>query len=414
MKKLALLAALLAATGVSARAQQIVFANLPSTVTFAGDLLLRHENLTYNVNGKSKADYNDERFYLRYGATMDLGGGFTAAARLASGAGSQATIVQSDNYLSSQKAIWIDRAYLGWQPVKSSDMNLAVYGGKMINPFEADVASQMIWSAYFNPEGYSEKFSMKTGGITLFANAEQMVAANDLSISTVPQNDTANQWMFGEQAGAIVPLGGNRAIKADLGWYKWNNVNDILLDDADSSTYQQQGNRRDNTGKLLNQFSVAEAGLEYTDKLPDTLPRPLAGLPVDVQGMYIKNMAAVNDPAVLGGDATGSDNTGYEAGVVLGQAKAAKTWEAGYFYKMVEADATLSDLVETTYGPGGTNIKGHEVWLAYSPTANTQFKLRYYMTQPVDGGVSTYTGSTTTKTTFCDINRMTLDATFTF
>ncbi|MDD2773283.1 MAG: putative porin [Elusimicrobiales bacterium] len=405
MKKGAVFAcAWLALSCATASAQQVVFNNLLNKVTFSGELLLRHESVAYDAEGKNKPDYMDERFLLRLGAAYDMGSGFSASARLASGGGSQATVMQTETTLSSQKSIWIDRAFAEYKALGDGAAGLSLFGGKMANPFESSYVSQMVWSAYFNPEGYAEKFSLKTGETTLFVNALQLAANNNAA--SAPANAIANQWMFGGQAGAKTSLGADRTLKADVGWFDWSGAGVTLLDAANTAANQQPGNRRDSTGRLLSRFSVAEATVQYTDKL--------FGLPLDVQASAIKNLTAVSDPALLGGDTTGSDDSGYMAGFILGQAKAAKTWEAAWFYKMVEADATISDITDTTFGPGGTNHKGHVFWAAYSPTANTQFKLRYYITQPVAADVSTYTGSATTKTAFVNTNRLTLDATFTF
>ena len=76
--------------------------------------------------------------------------------------------------------------------------------------------------------------------------------------------------------------------------------------------------------------------------------------------------------------------------MIFGKANKAKLWELAYFYKMVEPDATVASVVDTIFGPGGTNVKGHALWTAYNPLDVLQVKAKYYITQPVIGSMSTY------------------------
>ncbi len=97
-------------------------------------------------------------------------------------------------------------------------------------------------------------------------------------------------------------------------------------------------------------------------------------LPIALQGDYVKNLA----------DTTTDKDTGYQAGVILGKASDPQTWEVAYFYKLLETDAVVADLSDSDFGNGGTNRKGHIVWVAYSPTKVTQAKVKYFMTELED------------------------------
>ena len=60
--------------------------------------------------------------------------------------------------------------------------------------------------------------------------------------------------------------------------------------------------------------------------------------------------------------------------MIVGQAKEKNSFEAAYFYKRSETDSTVSDVVDSDFGDGGTNRKGHIVWVAYNPQEFLQFK----------------------------------------
>ena len=69
---------------------------------------------------------------------------------------------------------------------------------------------------------------------------------------------------------------------------------------------------------------------------------------------------------------------------VLFAAKAKGTWELAYFKKYAETDSTVADVADSDFGDGGTNRKGHIVWLAYAPTDWMQLKAKAFFTDTID------------------------------
>jgi hypothetical protein len=93
-------------------------------------------------------------------------------------------------------------------------------------------------------------------------------------------------------------------------------------------------------------------------------------------------------------DSIGSRRFGFIAGAQVGNASKAHTWEAAYYYKYLEADATPANQVDDDFGPGGTGLAGHLVWVAYAPKDNVVFKLSGYDTRVLGALSSTgYTSS---------------------
>ena len=64
--------------------------------------------------------------------------------------------------------------------------------------------------------------------------------------------------------------------------------------------------------------------------------------------------------------------------------------------------------VDSDFGNGGTNRKGHILWLAYAPRDYVQFKVKYFMTRRLNPYLST-TGAPITTPVFSDINRLQCD-----
>lgn len=349
-------------------------------ITFGGDLRLRHESFYRNTTD----DRHRQRFRLRLGADVKLEN-LMVGVRLASGTGEQVSTNQSFDNLSSQKAIWIDRAFLKWQGEEWRWLTLT--GGRMPNPFYTVYSSDIVWDDDFNPEGVAQSVKFKLGGSELFLNAAQIVLDEDSA-----GRPSTDQWLFGEQIGVtFAPL---YEVKTTLAAAYYNTVN------GQNSTFGQgvvqDGNSRCVVGppavpagcvanQLVNDYNVVDITALVATKL--------GSLPVSVMGDYITNTEDTKT-------ATGVDtkSSGYQAGVIIGKASDPQTWETAYFYKLSGTDATLADVADSDFGNGGTGRKGHIVWAAYSPSKVLQVKVKYFMTEVEDDAAAPN-----------DINRLQVD-----
>ena len=79
------------------------------------------------------------------------------------------------------------------------------------------------------------------------------------------------------------------------------------------------------------------------------LPRPLA-----VYAHYVQNLDA------------DEHDTGWIAGTRLGKAGGAGSWDLGYQYERVEADAVLGLLRDSNVAGGGADIRGHKLFGTYA------------------------------------------------
>ncbi|MEO5656116.1 MAG: putative porin [Nitrospiria bacterium] len=331
------------------------FAAWIDRVTFSGDLRLRQESFWKDP----AADRHRQRFRLRLGSELKIGD-LTVGIRLASGTGEQTSTNQSFDNLFSQKGIWIDRAFLRWQG--SNSKWLALTGGKMPNPFFTVYSTDAIWDEDVSPEGFAENFNVALGtGTVLFVNVAQLILDEDAG-------DTNDQWLFGQQVGiSVAPA---KDVKTTLAATYYNFVN------AEDGNFGQvtclSGNTRATppvgSCELLNDYNVLD--------VTALLALKAGPLPVSVMGDYIMNTA---DPQ----DAAGNDtkDNGYQTGIILGKAGDPETWEAAYFYKRMGTDATVADLADADFGDGGTDRKGHIVWIAYSPTKALMAKLKFFRTE---------------------------------
>ncbi|HEY4485936.1 MAG TPA: putative porin [Nitrospiria bacterium] len=328
-------------------------------ITFYGDLRVREETQWYNGDGNDAKNKNRQRFRLRIGADIEEGP-LQVHVRLASGTGEQVSANQTMQKLSSQKGIWIDRAYVEYLGVPG--LNLAA--GRMANPFFTNFTSELIWDDDYNPEGLIEQYTMKTGDQgRLFARAGQIILDGG-------DAGGAAQWLLVYQAGAEIktaPAGFNLALTYySLANSEKTNFNQVTTQDGNTRVGCNPPSAETNC--LANPYNVISATAAVT------VP---AGRPLTLSADVVKNLVdTVQNPM------TDDENLGYEIGLKFGNATAAHTSEVGYSYRSMQTDAALADINDSDFGPnGGTNRKGHVVWAAYNPTKATQFKLKYFNTR---------------------------------
>ncbi len=331
------------------------------SISFGGDLRLRYEYFNFRTGNapppagttQPEEDHGRARFRLRFGTEIALQQ-FLVGIRLASGTGSQTGTNQTFDNLSSQKQIWIDRAYLRWN---AADW-LSVTGGKMPLPFFRIASTDIVWDDDVSPEGFAENFrATPMDGVVIFLNAGQFVLDDDTG-------DSNSQWMFGQQAGADVVLYDAAKLTLAAADYYPTNISSSTL----SQVTVQDGNSRGAdcglpAGVICGRFNIVDVTLQFAAKV--------GPLPVTVMGDWVRNTQKTPS----------GKNFGFQSGVILGKAAAPNSWEAAYFYKYSETDSTLADLADSDFGNGGTNRKGHIAWIAYNITRYLQGRAKLFSTQ---------------------------------
>lgn len=365
MKRSLLWTIMIFGTSSLVQAQEVKWSEFLNKATLSGDLRLRHE--IFDKNNPVFQDKSSQCYRLRLALGLDLPHDVKARLRLASGGRNQISSNQNFDNLSSRSYFGIDQAYLAW----TASNTVILAGGRMQNPFWRTYSSDIVWDEDFNPEGFAQstRLSLFDQGHVFF-NALQMVADEDSGM----MND---QWMFGEQLGfeTAGPSSPTRA-RVAVAFYDWQNEGATNFGQVSSTTSLVQapvpteGNRLNPTlggSPLLNSFGVLELTGEFA-----TL---CGSWPLSFQGTYIKNLSVNDDP---------KEDTGYQAGVIVGQAKEKGTWELAYFYKHSETDSTIAAIADSDFGDGGTNRKGSIFWTAYSPWDAIQIKAKAFLTQVVN------------------------------
>lgn len=360
------LAALVFLTAGVARAsgldEKLKLADYVLSTKFGGDFRVRDEYFDRRSPGTTNR--HRQRYRLRLGAEIVLPHDLLTTLRLASGQGEQISTNYSYDNLSQQKEIWIDQIFLKWSPKLAETLSGFVSGGKMANFLWKTHSSDILWDDDFNPEGLCQGVEWTVSkGLLVFVNGLQMIADED---AETPRE----QWAFSQQAGFEARLPWEARLRLAGAYHKWS--------DENRSTFGQrvvlEGNRRTATGVLINRFGVGE--------VTGLLSGSAGKLPLAAQATIVRNLRARDDLA------GGRTRDGYQFGLVVGKAKTAGTWEAAWFKKYVQTDATVADVADSDFGDGGTNKTGHIWWLSYSPLDWLNARAKFFSTETIDAGLA--------------------------
>jgi hypothetical protein len=366
-------------------------------------------------------DRQRERIRVRLGADIDLGEGYTAGVRIATGENSSpVTTNQSLGSAGgfSKYAVWLDRAFLkyragGW----------AVTAGRFDNPFFA--AGQMVFDEDLGFDGVAAtaKFAAREK-LKPFATLGVFPVFNSaLNFSTIQPAKFKSQdkWLLGGQLGSDAQLAKNVTAKFGAAYYYFQNIAGKLSspftpitaqDNGDTDetrpAFAQSGNTyfpiRNIVPNVLNNFGTTNQ-FQYFGLATPFHELVLNGR-VDYNGLepvqlsligeWVNNLAyhrgAIRKKAVnnLGAKGTGDfigGNNGWNFEFKLGSAALAQRgdWTASLGYRYLESDAVVDGFTDSDFGNGGTNLEGFTLGGAYALSRRTWLGLRWMSTNNIAG-----------------------------
>jgi hypothetical protein len=374
------------------------------------------------------------RLRARLGVEADLGNGFTAGLRIATGENNSPVTTNQSLGLANQGqggnfskyAIWLDRAFLKYEAGGLPTKNLSLTLGRFDNPF---FSTDAIWDEDVGFDGAALQAKYAVGaGVTPFLAAGVFPVFNtDLNFaSNQPAKfKSSDKWLYGGQFGADWKINKSFNLKLGVAYYHFDNIEGQLSDPFIPLNAQDAGNT-DNTRP-----SFAQKGNTYRP-LRRIIPSPLNNFgttnqfqyfglatpfhevaltgrfdvnhwepfQISLTGEWVKNLAfdrneidliAVNNRGAdqsLGG--TGRFSGGDTAWIVnlkVGSAALQKAWDwqAGINYRYVESDAVVDGFNDSDFGLGGTNLKGYTLYGAVALSPRIALGLRWMSADEIAG-----------------------------
>lgn len=342
----------------------------------SGDFRGRFEG--FYADNPAAADRNRLQYRLRLGMAVNMVNDLQVGLRLASIGDTPGNPISSNQTLdnnASKKGLAIGQVYARWLAVNTEDWNVGLTFGKMENPLQFTPA---VIDPDYTPEGFGQQ-------IVYRVNPRHELKLN------------LGEFMLEERAASSLDtymLGAQALWDAKWSdeWQTTLGIGTLILSGKDSLTVANgqlnigEGNSR--VGGLaanapLYNFNpiIGDAAVTYTMK---DFPGYPGAFPIRLAGEYFKNPAAP------------THNDGLSAKLTLGKAGKRRTWEAGYEFRYVRADAIYEELPESDFNAftqtartvggtagfvNGTNVRGHIVKLGYAPFDALTFFVTCWMTE---------------------------------
>lgn len=346
-----------------------------SNVTFKGDLRYRHEQIDQQYATRRGRD----RLRMRAGFVARVNDTVQAEVVLATSEGNDPrSSNQTLTGANSRKDIFLDLAYVEWQPVSG----WKITAGKMKFPWLRPGQS-VLFDSDVNPEGLAAAWTHDDFLVSAWYQIVQERAS------------ASESKLGGVQLGWKPALGpGKLTVAAGLFDFM-----DVRLrapfhgGNAYGNTTTGTGCRDGATQCLASDYNLIEVLAEYVI--------PVAGRPLAFHADYFVNEAA----------ATPHDRA-WSAGLQYGRAAEPRSWELGYFLQRAEKDAVFAQYTDSDVGAGNTDYQAHMLRAGYALARNWTVNLTWQLAetnldQPVTvDGVGLVEGR--------DYNRVQLDMNFRF
>jgi len=347
------------------------------------------------VAGGVPVDFQDRtrfRYRLRLGVTAVIQDNFEVGLRLTSSEPSGAfggdpisgnTTFDSNG---SKKFIYVDLAYAKWSPLNTAKWSGSATFGKMENPF---TFTSLVFDGDYTPEGFALQ-----GGYNISDRHVAKMNLGGFVLNEIGASSANDAYLGGVQF--LLDSTWSKKISTSLGVAALGIMHDDTagLNNADVPNVNR-GNTRDAAGNLIYHYNPIVGDLFLTYTL-DTFPMYTGTFPIRAGGEVIYNPAPPSD----------SDNYGYTVGVLFGRSGRKGTWDVGYQYRWLGANAWYEELVDSDFGAlyqaappnsggttggyfAGTNVKGHIVRVAYSPYDSLTLSATWFATElinPVPAG----------------------------
>jgi hypothetical protein len=389
-----------------------------------------------NFPASNNVNENRSRFLVRarLGVRADLGDGFNAEFRLATGQtnspvsenttlGAAPGGAQGGDF--SKFTAYIDRANLTYTPPLGPDAKATLSVGRFDPPF---FATNLLFADDLAFDGVAASGSYDFGGLTPFMtlgafptyNTDASFASNQPS--KFPSHD---KWLLAAQAGAAFNIIDNLTAKLGLADYAFTNIAgklsapctvlttaDACSTDDDRPAFAQNGNtymalrnivattaNNNGTTSQYQYFGLASNFniLAITGRADYNAYAPAH---LWVIGEYVNNTAfnardvaakAVNNRGpVAAGNSTGAyagGNTGYYITGAVGQQELKQRWDwnVSLGYKYLQSDAVVDGLTDSDFGLGGTNLKGYILAGNLALNKRVSVRLRYLSADAIAG-----------------------------
>ena len=342
------------------------------------------------------------RLRLRFGFDADLGDGFQAAMRLATGTGEIfLTTNQTLGNYGQRYQVAVDQGYISWNGKFSDDrQQVMAEAGRFADPY---VATDLMWYNDLTFEGVAStyKFNLisdKENRRDVYVTAGAFPLSNFSPLD--PNTTYANKWLGAAQAGIDLHFGDSVRVAFAGSYYDFIHISGEL-NTPDSTLLNWTAPVLVQKGNTMFQIS--------NPSNPTTNPVNLFGLAPDfrIVDLIATTEFRFSTGYMVGVTAEGLDNIGFDAGqvfartgtsvparthgyrtdVTFGSSRfgAFGTWQGAVGYRYVQRDAVVDAFNDQDFHLGGTDAKGYTLRFDYSINPRVFLRLKYMAADAIDG-----------------------------
>ncbi len=370
------------------KAAKLTVSDVIDNATLYGDIRVRYEDRSgTGIATAASPDVKETRERARYKMTLGVktesGDWYSdlAIAMGANGRSDNATFGQSatTGNIDNKDPVFIKRAMLGY---KASDW-LTLEAGRMNNPL---YTTPMVWDADLSFEGLVEKINYKINFADLFFTAAQVEYQGDkkdFSAVTGAPSDSITTELFAFQGGGRYQLNDTTSAKAALTYTTFSHNTSNTKFSPQLGT--DLNTKVTGTGAGVNDLSTIEIPAEMNFM-------PNSSIGVRLFGDYVINTKADDRAknsglAAASNGASGSDDSAWMLGMMVGSANDFKSFEAN---KMVKGDWSMRiwyqnvgvwsvdpNAVDSDFMDSRVNMKGTTFKAQYNFTDNAYTNFAY-------------------------------------
>ncbi|MGE0761995.1 MAG: putative porin [Bdellovibrionales bacterium] len=321
-------------------------------IKFNGDFRYRHQA----TKSEAEPDRFRDRIRLRLGARFEIEPGLHAQVRLATGQSGDNALSTNQSLGSGaeKKSLWIDQAFLKWQPGDAWDVRL----GKISNLWWEPGDLQFLFDEDYTPDGLAVEWKHQTLQTQFFLSGHAHWL-KERSDSSPPETSTD------------VAL-----LAVQAGWQWVPSKHQVTL----ALGYMAIPNLRGTTA--LNNDEEFSGNSFVTVLGEDVYAYDYDVLSLSGEWVY---SGGLREPVTFEMSATDNlrrqkQNRSVTAGVIFGHIEQKGDWLVGYRYRYAEADALFAGLSDSDLGEA-TDARGHVGTLKYGLSDKVSLSATYYRYQ---------------------------------
>ncbi len=345
-------------------------------------------------------DQNRLRLRARFGFDTDLGSGWSASLRLASGSTGQvvATTNQTLGTYGEGYTVTFSQAMLRWTGESSTGRQIFTgYAGRFENPW---LSTDLIWYNDLTFEGVISNYRLNLSSdndhrkdVFLTLGALPLT-----SFSPFDSDQTDQQkWLLAGQLGLDFTTENESRVRFGAAYYDYShivgqlNALDSTLYDWTAPAFVQKGNTMFQISNTLdptvNLFALA-ADYRIVDLISvidlHVLPRYSVGWVLEALKNVGYNSEEVSERF---GSYVAARNKGYRADINFGSSIPPQfgAWRASVGYRYLERDAVLDAFNDEDFHLGGTDAKGYTLMFDFDFNPHVFLRLKYMAANSIDG-----------------------------